>query len=64
MQALIQTETDTFTLGQNHWMGSFTASNAAGKTIHSIKVVSSSGSYQQFGGFVVDGTALPATVLL
>ena len=53
------TETDTFTSGNNNWMGSFTASNAAGKTIQSIQVVGpSSAAYQSFGGFVIDGQIL------
>ena len=53
------TETDTFTSGSSNWMGSFTASNAAGKTIQSIQVVGpSSAAYQSFGGFVIDGQIL------
>ena len=53
------TETDTFTSGNNNWMGSFTASNAAGKTIQSIQIVGAAGwNYQSFGGFVIDGQIL------
>ncbi len=40
-------------------MGSFTASNAAGKTIQSIQVAApGSWNYQSFGGFVIDGQIL------
>ena len=49
------TETDTFTTGSSNWMTSFTASNAAGKTIQSITV---NGSWTQFGGFIIDSVAL------
>ena len=53
------TETNTFTSGNNNWMGSFTASNAAGKTIQSIQVAApGSWNYQSFGGFVIDGQIL------
>jgi len=52
------TETDTFTSGTNNWMGSFTASNAAGKTIQSISIDNAATFYQSFGGFVIDGAIL------
>ena len=53
------TETGSFTSSSSNYMGVKTASNASGKSIQSISVITSSSlGYHSIGGIVVDGVLL------